>query len=530
MAVTMVIEARFPLGLFLGHRPDGSRAPLPDTARLHAALTNAAGQGSTAWLDGAELRPSKEAIGALRWLEEHPPRSIQIPDSVPVAKASGGRPARSWRDEGVMEGMARPWSRKVLKAQSDAQALAGPVGWGWSEVVPDGVREVLDLLCGDVSCLGESDSPVVLELVDPARWVATHELDEAVTSFPEPGGLKVRTPVAGRFDELEDDYRRANPGKRPSVASDRHAWSAQPSSKRPSNGQVRERIYRDVDAGAAEVPWPHVITIPIHPEDPTKPVKAEHSLAWSVALHRALATRMGDAAPAVITGRYARATVPPNRVALQLVPVDPKRTDGATLMTLVVMLPPEMEPVELATLQRAMTGLTRVYCKIGGRPTAARLGEPAVLSGDGFWKPPEPGVLRFWRPMLALVPEVRHQRGAGWSLDSAVALSVSHLLRDRFAPLVVEGTSRYQQMATLARDHGVRTYETRLLRTSDVSKYVHKVPKDLVVQPLTGLVDMGPLVTPGALFSLGQSRHLGGGLMVPEDIAEAYAEARGLVR
>jgi CRISPR-associated protein Csb2 len=241
----MVIEARFPLGVFLGHRPDGTRADFPDAARLHAALTNAAGQGTTARLDGRELRPSDDAIEALRWLEEHPPECIRLPNAVPVAAATGERPARSWRDEGVLEGQANLSPRKVLKSQSDGSAVAGPVGWGWEDAVPSGVREMLDALCADVSCLGEADSPVILELVDPAGWEPTHELDQNVTAFPAPGGLKMRTPVAGRFDELEEDHQRANPAKLPSTAADRHSWSAKPASHRPSAVRARERVYRD---------------------------------------------------------------------------------------------------------------------------------------------------------------------------------------------------------------------------------------------------------------------------------------------
>ena len=232
MPAPMVITARFPLGTFLGHRTDGAPDPFPDTARLHAALTHAAGQATTAERDGDELRPSAAAISALRWLEQHPPSELQLPQRREVAGRNRDRYTRAWRDEGVMEGQDKPWSRRVQKAQSDAVALAGTVGWRW-EAVPDDLVGVIDNLCADVSCLGETDSPVVLEVWGDEGWKPTHSIDETVTIFPAPGGLSVRTPVAGRFDELEADYRAANPTRHPKPHS-KHSWSARPGSATPS--------------------------------------------------------------------------------------------------------------------------------------------------------------------------------------------------------------------------------------------------------------------------------------------------------
>lgn len=516
MPVSMVITARFPLGIFLGHRPDGARAEFPDTARLHAALTHAAGQGSTAETDGLELRPRADAIAALKWLEEHPPAELRLPGHTPVASAVGGRSPRAWRDEGVIEGQQKPWSRRVAKPQSDAVALAGPIGWGWEEEVPDEVRSILDQLCADVSCLGEADSPAVLEIADRSNWEPTHRLDLGDTAFPAPGGVAVRTPVSGRFDELEGLHRAANPLKRPSVAQDRHAWGARPSSHAPDEAKVREHVYRTPDV-VPDAPWAHVITIPVEGD-----AKAVDAVAWSVALHRAIVARMPGGAPAMITGRHGGRPPHSNRVAIHLVQPHPLRADESPVPTFAVMLPPEIDDTELALLQRALTGTRRVYRREGDLV----LGTKEFQSTDSFWKPPRDDDVRRWRPTPALVPEVRKQGGAGWSLQDAVALSVGHVFRNSFARFVDSQAPRYRGLARVMRDHGVRGCDLRVVRDSNVSRFVHKTPRDLVVQPVVGLVDVGNLVAPTTLFAVGQSRHLGGGLMIPEDIPAAYDESR----
>jgi CRISPR-associated protein Csb2 len=160
------IRVTFPLGTFLGHRDVGHRADFPDTARLFSALVNAAGQGSTAVDVDGHLGLCPESVEALRWLEEHPPAAVTLPDTRPAV----GLSALSWRADGVR---GKKGLKKQLKRQSDAVAVSGSFGWSWAEDVPAEMVEVIDALCADISCLGEADSPVVVDLV-PVQ--PTHEL------------------------------------------------------------------------------------------------------------------------------------------------------------------------------------------------------------------------------------------------------------------------------------------------------------------------------------------------------------------
>lgn len=517
---TMVIAAVFPLGVYLGHGSDGRPSAFPDTARLHAGLVNAAGQGSLAEeVDGA-LRPSARAVSALRWLESNPPSGLVHPPMVPVALR--GR-VLAWRFEGVMESKKNPVPRRVQKSQSDGVAMGGVLGWSWNVPVPDGVRDTLDELCADVSCLGEADSPVVLKLPDPAGWEPTHELDARQSGFPAEGGLRVRTPLEGRLDELEADYRTAYPVSRPTAAADRHSWGANPSSPTPSASRVRLRVYRPAQPEVDDIPWSQLVVFQLeqHPD-------LSDTVGWSVAMHRALAAQLGDEAPAILTGKYrSGALMPPNRLAVQVALPHPARRLHPEETLLVLMLPAEASAEERASLHRAVTGVRRIYRKEG----TAVLGEPDVVEADDFWALPAAGTTRLWRPHPSVVPEVRRlpaKEGRTWTLADAGALSVGFVFRGAFGDVYPTGKDRYWSIAATIREYGVRWHETRLLRDEPVSRHAHKAPKDLVVQPVTGLADMARLVSPGTLFALGQSRHLGGGLMIPEDIPEHLARQRGL--
>ena len=149
------IIATFPLGTYTGHRRDGSPDPYPDAARLHAALLNAAGQGSAAVLDRNELRPSDQSIGALKWFDENPPTGIRMPRIVRVAEGT----SIAYRAEGVIRREGVSWvDKKVTRRISDGRQVDGPFGWCWDTEVPAYVKDTLTDLCADVSCLGEATS------------------------------------------------------------------------------------------------------------------------------------------------------------------------------------------------------------------------------------------------------------------------------------------------------------------------------------------------------------------------------------
>ena len=48
--------------------------------------------------------------------------------------------------------------------------------------------------------------------------------------------------------------------------------------------------------------------------------------------------------------------------------------------------------------------------------------------------------------------------------------------------------------------------------------YAYKLPRTLPAEPWRGVVDLGNLATDTTLVAIGQSRHMGGGLLVPFDV------------
>jgi CRISPR-associated protein Csb2 len=192
------------------------------------------------------------------------------------------------------------------------------------------------------------------------------------------------------------------------------------------------------------------------------------------------------------------------------------------------MLPNATEPEARVALLHALRGLREVYCRAGR--VAIEI-VPTAIDTDSFWRTPEPGMVRRWRPLPALVPEVRRQVGTSgkpWTLANAAAVSAAFVFRDEF-PDGFAGPNRYARAAEAAEARGFRISEVRILADSRTQRYAHKMPKGVIMQPYTGLVDLGSFSSARRLLALGQSRHLGGGLLWPEDLPLPIAEARGLL-
>ena len=202
------ITARFPLGVYHGHASDGSPDPLPSPARLLSALVSAAHTGTTARSDG---EMDARVTAALEWLEQHPPSGIRVPATMRAGVSS--RRVFMHRRTGTVE---KDKNKTETRTVSDGYALGGAVGWTWDDM-PDEVRDVLDRLCEDTPCLGETDSLVVLRINDvEPNWI----LDTTATAFT-PGGLRMQVAAPGRIAILEDLYARAHPGRAPAAADDR---------------------------------------------------------------------------------------------------------------------------------------------------------------------------------------------------------------------------------------------------------------------------------------------------------------------
>jgi CRISPR-associated protein Csb2 len=239
-------------------------------------------------------------------------------------------------------------------------------------------------------------------------------------------------------------------------------------------------------------------------------------------VHQSLVKLVGEGAPPVLTGAYLPdAGRPANRVAIQFLSVAAARAVGLAddAPWLAVLLPADAAAAELAEVTAAL-GRLREVRRAGVR---LRIGTTvAPRSARTFWPAPSPGVHRQWRTEPAVVPDTRPLRGGPWSLADTATLSVGLVLRDRLAA-PGRGTEWYRQLAAAAARAGVRVSAARRMMDGDLTRYVHKVPPGVVVQPYRAVLDLGAALGSRPLVAIGQSRHLGGGLLVPLDLAGSEA-------
>ena len=508
--MSFAIIAEFPLGCYRGHGADGERDPLPSPARVHAALMNAAAQGPRAQVEpeGLGLTPGDRA--ALAWVESNPPDALHVP-----ATAVNDRIVIAYRQEG----MFRKQSFKVRQDRAaESVAVGGPIAWIWNDEPPAPVRDAITALCADVSHLGTAESPVRLRV---GEAIATHSIDRGANRLAG-GGIDVLVPRQGRGDELEAGYRAAV-GRIPTAGADqcRTDETTQRSPvPRAALGTVR---YVAANVPRQRVPWSNVVLLPVN-ED----VRAVERVAWCVALHRALVGLIGDGAPPLITGRYPPdARRPANRLAIQYVhgslPVaSPLDARGAFAL----LVPPYAEPEEIRILGRAIRGLSELRLSRSRIATISRDVRVRALPGHEFWQPVPAGHTRLWVTDPAAIPDSRRVRDPAWTLADAALLSLGLVWRDHLAE-AGSGRSWYVRLAQAARDKGAAVLHARKLVGQDLHVYVHRIAEGTVVQPYRAVLSLGTFAGDRTIVAIGQSRHLGGGLLVPVDVPDEGSTASG---
>jgi CRISPR-associated protein Csb2 len=269
-------------------------------------------------------------------------------------------------------------------------------------------------------------------------------------------------------------------------------------------------------------PWTLAWILPIVPEHRT--VREDERVGWCVAAHRALISIHGDDAPPLLTGTYADGVRrPANRVAIQLVDAHDAmapRVENALggVQAFVVAVPGDADPREIEVIARAVDQLRRVT-RYGTR--GLKLGRAVEIDTTRFWCAPVGGARRTWSATAA-VPDGRNPRGGSWTLSDAVRYSVALVFKDHL-DVTLEGLSWDQRVrslaATVVETGGVDVLTARRLAPLRPERYVHRTQPGVVVNPYAAEIDLGVLSGGGCAFiAIGQSRHLGGGLLTPIDI------------
>jgi CRISPR-associated protein Csb2 len=240
-----------------------------------------------------------------------------------------------------------------------------------------------------------------------------------------------------------------------------------------------------------------------------------------VAVHRALIRIIGDGAPPLVTGIYPQpASRPANRLAVQVVddsmPVD---LPAGVKCAIALMIPAGVEAGDLAVLAAAVENLTILYGP-SGSVQPLQVAGPVAMTGGRFWRPRPVGTVRVWGTQPPAVPDVRGVRGVEWTFAHAALLSVGFVLKSRLGPVPGRRDARYLNVVDAVTAAGAAVLDVRPERTTGVQDYAHTVHAHAVIRPYRARLVLGDLATDQALLSIGQSRHLGGGLLVPVDLPE----------
>lgn len=514
----LMLSARWPQGTYLGHAADGTPEPFPSFARAYSALVHAAATGTQAAATGDAAAPgfpqlTAKSVETLTWLESHPPIGMAIPTWPDLIPSRPSEHAIAYRDQGVIrkEG-TRVQKKKLPRAQGEASWIGAPLSWLWETDPPAAVREHLDALCADVGTLGEADSPAVLEVFDvPGTGSRTHDL-EIAGFFSTGGGTRVDLPAEGRLEALEEQFRSARPAKLPSLAADRFTLgdSAMPQSEAPSRGGLTSARLRPVGRKETWAPWELVSLLPI---ESGPGVADEDRVTVAVALHRALIATIGQDCPAVVTGRYGKLRNPPaNRIALHYIPAGaPISGTDKGQAHLAILFPTGISETDAEAVHEGIHRLRGLRSPLG----RFSLGGVSLLPGTRFWEAPAPRMERAWELDPAAVPE-RHAKGSDRFdvLSQTVAFSLGNVLREEFPEL--EGRSAAQRR-DLLEVRGLEILEASSRAVADPTRFVHRTNRAMPVMPYRARLRLGDIVPQTAVLAIGQSRHLGGGLLVPVD-------------
>lgn len=505
MAFSLV--ARLPLGAYRGRRPDLTAERVPSVARLHAALLCAAGFGPRAVEREDGWAPCDADEVALRWLEANPPTDVRIPE-LRVSRND----AIAYRDDGTIGKSKQGKAIRKLPKHDSAVAVDGPFVWTWREAPPELVAAALRELCPDVAHLGSAESPVLLTATEEER-AGTHERVVGAGLFTTEPGHDVDVPLPGRLDELNRAHRAERSGK---VGTDRAGTDERSLSPVPSRQAVGVARYRQTALPVGDVPWPEILLVPLD-----RAVAPRDRVRGAVAAHRALIRYLDGSSPPMLTGVYPDgASRPPNRVALHLLARDlPVDLPGGAQGALAVLLPRDADPSELDAVYEAVGALRSLRVRRTGETDGSVLrvaGGVEVVAGDRFWQAPPPGVVRLWRTQPAAVPDTRGQ--AGWTFAHAALLSLGFVWQGLGFPAPAgRGAARDGGLVDAVNAAGAVVLRAEPVRSSRVGDYVHRVHRDAVVRPYHATLGLGDLGGPSTIQSIGQCRHLGGGLLVPDD-------------
>lgn len=503
---TLALRVRFPNGVYRGHQPDKSPEMMPQPVRLHAALLNSAGRGTLAERsDGGALRPSEESLKALQWLEQNPPVGIEVP---PHQWLNPQHERFIYREVSSINDKRRTEERVV----SDGVAVGSHFGYLWEEV-PVNVARIIENLCSDIAYIGEAES---IAIVEQGEVCPTLKLDNVSSPFTG-GGVGLACANPGRTKFLVEQFERRARAKVPK--NEKIRWSEQPISVPTPSSFVSPRRYTRIAPRRVSGPWTDVCFLGLPGDD----VPVEKRVELAKTAHRAIVAAIGFGASPMITGKYPKSVGqrPANHLAIHYLPKNEAHRFGYSHGAIALLIPRGAEETDLSQLALALKRLASNglwSAEIGRRKVTFR-GDSCAA--ENFWPEVESGKKRLWRTATPAVPDTRpvsrRRFGSAWTLGDAGLLSMSFTWKDD-----LEFSGKHDQLYINGRN-AAYALGARVLRAKTVSsrprQFAHTMPANIPVHAWEGIIDLGELSDDRTISAIGQSRHMGGGLLVPHDVS-----------
>ncbi len=505
------LRADFLFGFYQGHSQVGTLEDVPSPERLHAALL--AGACSLERLEGKHPEKGLDPLDRelFAWLEENEPDAMDLPESIIQSSQ-----ATAYRSKGEVN-KGRDASKKACVAV-ERSYLGGPVAWYWRNLPSDRLTERLEDVAQEVPYLGESESRVVLGV----KKVPDIPQQALVRCEPSFDARSFRAPGKGHTEELSSFFNLRQKG----VKKDKSKATEEENSLQFNVTHVRD-VYYALPADGEEtpdVPWTSGYALRVENRRLTR----EEYVRCSVGLHRALASQFGDALPKVM--QRASALPLANGLAIQVIAAG---MPACALIPdnghdhLLVMLPKNAPAGEGAQVVRALSKITFLNVGKSGRLDVTFLGERLDLAR--FWSPRRQGARRLFTTEPLFISDCRPpKRGrgtdAGWTVDDDARVAFAHVWRDQGFVTVTRGDRGREELSRMVADAGVAVGGGRVVPLADARDYVHHTNRGTMLVGEWATIDMGALGRDECVCAIGQTRHLGGGLLVPVDIPEMRSD------
>lgn len=483
-------------GIYRGRTTGGQWERFPAFSRLYSALVSAA-HGRVA---GELSVPVTDALG---WLEANPPAYLSIPPHTRTVTGGSGFFGQSGRLNDSKSALQR---NEYMAHYGTTMHRA--YGWGWdSDTVPEQVRGVLSELCSEVAYLGTVKSACTLRF-GVLDLPPTHELTPELGD----GFLLDVVPTPGRYRELRSAYGKivaAPAGKWDddsvinNVTAARNAREFQQGAR--TSWCTRQAPYVAVERQAPQfgAPWTAGVWIPLKDSIPEQDRVKE-----AAHVHRAVvanAQNLGQV-PDVLYGYRGKGSRRPeavrNNVAYQvygsaMTDVQHQFGDAPGILVLV--------PEGLSTADAS------VIIEASMRYVSANVDFSSGMcqvDPTRWWNPVPHGKQRVWTTVpVAASDGMSSVRGKDDPRESrrgahfAAAQGLAYLLGGK-AP----GDDAFSAVRS-----------SRRVDPPQAPRYVHKHTGG-VPALYRATYDLAGVLPASASLSVGQSRHFGGGLLVPRDM------------